>query len=242
MRMKGSQAALGRWNAGVTITEDLIVTFLLLLEFSLLFLSARPRQIARAKGVSCLNNLRQIHYGFTSYANSNSDFPQRVVGTNGTSEWFDSASDAWRHFELPVAYYLETPMILFCPADLAKLQASVFASTNSTAEKRNSRTNLTSPIIFQSNQYLSYFLNLEAGQSRHQEALCGDRNIELDDAVVSPGLLKFSTRQKIDFSASQHFQQGNVITVGGAAMVLRGNDFWTYLKRIGSTSNLWVLP
>jgi hypothetical protein len=103
------------------------------------FTEAIERAKAKARSISCINNLKMLRLAFTVWASDNGDkYPFQLSATDGGSRekrkpgegGYDS--NALIHFRM-VAENLASPKILWCPADTAREPAERLSrlSTNS---------------------------------------------------------------------------------------------------------------
>lgn len=157
---------------GFTLIELLCVIAIIAILAALL-LPAFGQAKARAHRVACVNNLRQVGYGFHLFANDHQGkFPMRVLtGDGGSAEfvqvgvWIGGDLQlSFQHFQA-MAGELGTPKILTCPTD--------------TRQPTNSFTLLQ-------NDNLSYFVNVNAENGKATSILAGDRNLTNDWATGAP--------------------------------------------------------
>ena len=115
-----------------------------------MLLPALAKAKKRAQRINCVNNLKQAALAFRIWAADHEDQFPMAVSTNkhGTSEWVEGGN-AFRHFQV-MAAELVTPKILVCPSD-NRQPASGFRTLT--------------------NQKLSYFVGLDADQTKPQLAV-----------------------------------------------------------------------
>src|SRR5262245_34930619 len=120
-------------NSGFTLIELLVVIAIIAILAGML-LPALSKAKTKAQGISCMNNLKQLHLGWFMYAQDNND---RLV-VNGTGSdtpgwvagWLDftSAPDNTNTLKLTdpkfslIAPYLQSVGIFKCPADQSKVR------------------------------------------------------------------------------------------------------------------------
>lgn len=183
-----------------------LVTVVLLAGF-LAFLPQRGSKV-KASRISCISNLKQIGLAFRMWAHDHGDkFPMELSssGTNGGSMEFNLTGEVWRHFAI-ISNEVVTPKVFFCSED-----------------KKRSRTGDWN--AFTNNSHLSYFVGLDADETKPQTILSGDRN--LTSATVKPvkGVLNITTNDRVEWTKAIHNQQGNVGLGDGSAAQLTQQAF-----------------
>jgi prepilin-type processing-associated H-X9-DG protein len=165
---------------------------------AVLLLPVLERGKARARLVSCQNNLEQLGIAFHSFAHDhNGKFPmQTPVAEGGAQEFVQNGYlvkggfyFAFRNFQ-PLADGLDTPRILICPAD-TRLPATNFNSLK--------------------NKNLSYFVGVDADYNQPESVLAGDRNL-----VAGPVQSIYSAAgQTLRWSGIMHQFKGNLLFADG---------------------------
>jgi prepilin-type processing-associated H-X9-DG protein len=194
-----------------------------------------------AKGIHCINNLKNVGLAFRVFATDHDDhFPWQVPAKDGgTANLFGQPESLWRHFLVLTNAQLspnnlDQPRILWCPMDSFKRPAATFF-----ANPANPRA-----AVFSGNQHVSYFLNLGANTNELQaetpdHILSGDRNLLVDGKAIGPGTAYLSGGQSVSFTAGKiHRRYGHLLFADGSVQ-----EVWT--NRIAgahSATNLLLIP
>ncbi|HPY31796.1 MAG TPA: hypothetical protein PLT00_14560 [Verrucomicrobiota bacterium] len=190
-----------RNESGVTRKE----VFLLVLVLSFLALMFLPPAHGpyRSSRLGCINNLKQIGLGFHIWASDNdSRFPMQVSVTNGGTMELSERGDVFPHF-LVMSNELNTPKVLFCPADAQRQAAVTFSDGLANAN-------------------ISYFVGLDAQESLPQMWLAGDDCFSINGNPPPSGILSLPANAAVSWNQSRHRRLGNVALVDGS--VLRISD------------------
>jgi hypothetical protein len=145
---------------------------------------------------SCVNNLKQVGLAYRLWSNDNGDrFPFSVSNQLGGTSEFAHSPEVFRHF-VAMSNDLVTPKVLVCPQDKNRSWATNFATF--------------------SNSNLSYFVVLDADESKPQRLLSGDRNIT--GGTLSNGFLRIlKTNTLAGWTAEMHNRAGNIGLADGSA-------------------------
>lgn len=139
---------------GFTIVELLIVIAIISFIAALL-LPALSNAKNRGKGADCISRLKQGGVGFRLWANDNEElFPWQVEtnkgGSVGSIDWTDNVR--------AVSNELSTPKVLACPSDNQRMPHDNWGTLDG-------------------DKHLSFFVGLDAQESKAQTVLAGDRNV-----------------------------------------------------------------
>lgn len=137
-----------------TLIELLVVIAIIAILAGLL-LPALARAKAKAQRTDCINKLKQIGLGMRIWSNDNGDkFPWQVAIANGGSE----NTPWWPDHYRSASNELSTPKILTCPSEKTKTVAADW-------------------VFLAGEDNISYFVGLDADETKPQSILAGDNNI-----------------------------------------------------------------
>jgi prepilin-type N-terminal cleavage/methylation domain-containing protein len=142
---------------GFTIVELLIVIAIISFIAALL-LPALSGAKAKGKEADCISRLKQIGVGYRLWANDNDGyFPWHIdISKGGTAPTADLID--WTDHYRAISNELVTPKVVACPGDDRKKQHDQWATLDG-------------------NRHISYFLGLDANESKPQSILAGDADI-----------------------------------------------------------------
>ena len=192
-------AAISNGKRGFTKGELWIVMAVVGVLVALL-LPTLAKSRARSSRISCVCCLKQIGLALRMWSNECGEkFPWQVTtNRNGSAEWL-GPNDTFRHF-LVVSNELTTPKVLVCPSDRSRTRSSRWEG-------------------FTSNRHLSYFIGLDADETRPQTILSGDRSISTNGQFLT-GLVRLKTNSPVQWADGIHGAGGNVAHGDGSAQQL----------------------
>ena len=176
----------------------------------------------------CVNNLKQVELAFKTWAVDNSDrFPMAVPSKEGGTKEFVEGGNAFRHFQV-MSNELTTPKILICPADSRKLRPQVEGQP---AQGFGDLQNAS----------ISYFVGLDANDTKPSVFLLGDRNVTNG---VSPVHTVLALRPEIParWTETIHMNQGNVGLADGTIQQASSPKLQQMLQKSGDSINRIALP
>ncbi len=189
----------------------------------------RPR-CSYSPRIRCVNNLKQVGLAFRLWSGDNGDhYPMAYAGNtnypliNRGNAW--SADETMAQFQYTVfaamSNELSTPKIVACPQD-----------------KRTTATNFTTDF---NNSHISYFVGLDADETRPQTFLAGDRNLTNGQAARN-GMFNFQTNQSICWTKELHNKMGNVALADGSVHQLSDEQISAMFAKTGLVTNRLLFP
>jgi len=206
-------------NQGFTLVGLIIIVAVLAILAAML-LPALASAKRKAKRINCVNNLKQDGLAFRLWEGDNGDkYPMAVsMNKNGTMEYAEDGN-AFRHFQV-MSNELSTPKILVCPAD-DRIPAANFAKLK--------------------NQNVSYFVGLDAEETRPQMLLTGDRNVTNGLSPVR-SVLELRPEIPAGWTEDLHKGQGNVGLADGSVQQVFMPGLQPMLRNTGDSTNRVALP
>jgi hypothetical protein len=200
---------------------DVSVVVVVLAVLACLLLPALSAARKKAQLINCVGDLMQIGLGCRIWEGNHTNLYPMSISTNlgGTLEYVATGA-TFRHFQI-MSNELSTPKVLVCPADVrlpAENFGFAFGNTN-----------------------ISYFIGVDADDSRPQDLLSGDRNI-VGGNKLADGILEITTNQSVGWSSEMHNSVGNIGRADGSVQHLTADGLRQLLQQTCVATNRLALP
>lgn len=203
---------------GFTVTE-LIFVIAVLAILGCWLLPSLQKAKHRAQRIRCVSHLKQIGLAHRLFANDHNNLYPAFVSTNkGGSLEFVSTTQVFRHFAA-LSNVLGVTVILVCPADAKRKEATTFETLNNTN--------------------LSYFINLDAREDFPNEWLSGDRNLKHSVKQVN-GSYPFTSNTVVGWLKSSHVEAGNIGLSDGSVRQTTSSYLQESLKHSTQTNRISI--
>ena len=212
---------------------DLLLIVAAVVGITIVILPALTRPRAPYCRAYCSNNLKAVGLAFLIWAGDNDDkFPMQVSVTNGGAMELANEGSAHAVF-MVMSNELNTPKILTCPDETTpqRVAATVFA-LNAPAGS----------IPFTATNHLSYFVGLDADETKPDSILSGDDNFVVGPVTPSAGLWRLNTNSLVEWSKSRHTYGGNVGMADGSVQGFTTPAFRAALVKTGIATNRLAMP
>ncbi len=160
-----------------------------------LFWPALAPNKGRGRRISCANNLKQLGLALRIWSGDHEDrYPMSMTNVIAGAPDVSSATQTFRYFQI-LSNELVVPKFLICPSD-DRVPAVNFQELTNTN--------------------ISYFIGLDADESRPQVFLAGDRNLLIKGAPARTGVVSLTARDRLEWSKTLHERRGNIALADGS--------------------------
>jgi prepilin-type N-terminal cleavage/methylation domain-containing protein/prepilin-type processing-associated H-X9-DG protein len=205
-------------NRALTLVELLVVVVIISV-LACFLLPALNRAKVKAQSITCNGELKGVGVAFRIWEGDHTNRFPMSVSTNfgGTLEYVERG-EIFRHFQV-MSNELSTPKMVVCPSDV-RHSAIDFGPTFS-------------------NTNISYFIGVDADDSRPQNLLSGDRNIA-GGTKSANGILNISTNEFVAWNSEMHNGVGNIGFADGSVQQTR--TLSELFQRSGLATNRLAIP
>ncbi|MBI3874886.1 MAG: type II secretion system protein [Verrucomicrobia bacterium] len=185
----------------------------------------------RPQVIECRSRLKQVGLAFRVFSNDNDGKYPYFCPTNSA---YGNDSNAWFYF-YALSNELGSAKILTCPADRERLNnMCVDFSSNSIPPDFG--------LGFQQNKAVSYFVGLDADETKPQMLLSGDWNFVTNSSNLRGSVLMVASNLPVMWNASIHTNAGNVAFADGSVQQLNNLGLANYFRTAGIATNRLLLP
>lgn len=190
----------------------LLVMIAVIAILAALLLPALAKAKSKAKRINCMNNLKQVGLGFRLFSNDHDDlFPMALSTNKGGTMEFAAGASVFRHFQA-ISNELVNPKVLACPED-NRSPATSFRNLE--------------------NANVSYFVGLDADETKPQRLLSGDRNLSINGVPIATGLISIKKGDEVEWTREMHNGAGNIGLSDGSVMQGTSSVLQNQLRQSG---------
>jgi prepilin-type processing-associated H-X9-DG protein len=249
------RARISRANQcrALTLIEILtVLTIMVVLGMILLPVLARRR--ARSSQATCESNLKQIGIAYRTWEGDYGDkYPQELIASGNTN--FPLGSDptgyilnralptnaavgASLSYEYAYQCYqvmsneLNNPQVVLCPQDNRPIGSIPSDFINVPPSNTAAFNNGT----------VSYFVGVDADETRPKMLLGGDRNLTMNGVDAATGLVVLGMKTPMGWSGTIHNRRGYILFADGSVESTTPSRLQTFLSNTGTNMNRLAVP
>jgi hypothetical protein len=210
-------------NRALTRTDVVVVVFILAIAVFFLLPAIFIGPHGSARRDFCISNLKQIGIAYRIWEGDHGDnYPMSVPVINGGAMELVATGNVAACFQV-MSNELSTPKILICPQDTKVILAANFG------EGFNNRN-------------ISYFVGLDAAETKPQMFLSGDDNFAIGGVPVKSGVLQLLTNAPVTWTKTRHKFVGNIGMADGAVQQVTASGLQKALQQTGTATNRLAIP
>src|ERR1700677_3468952 len=202
---------------------ELICVVVVVGALAAMLISTVPSARQKVARISCVDNLKEIGISFRVWENDFGAYPMEMSTNKGGTKEYDFGPQVFRHFQAMQDYLGQSPRIVVCPADTARVAATSFTNFG--------------------NSNVSYFVGItvSAANTNGDLFLGGDRNLN-DELGPLRSVSVLTTNQQIAWGTGLHSPGGNILFSDGSVQELSTPGLETALRKPGVAPATLAVP
>jgi len=214
-------------TGGLTFVEVLVSIVVVAVLAGLFLPRLQPRRPFGCCRMNCVSNLKQVSLAMRMWSNDHGDkFPWSVSTNEGGTMEFVGTAGVFRHF-LATSNELTSPKVLSCPQDAQRTKVTSWDQLTNDA------------------QHISYFVGLDADETKPWSILSGDRNLTTN-GLRAVGAITITRTITPGWTARIHTNAGTIGLGDGSAQQISARrlqgQFQSALTNLDVGSIRLVIP